>query len=740
MCDNSLIMRKTVAALLCSVLLPAQTPPPAPIAGFLPDSAQRERDLETKFDRTLNRQNFQQWMKRMSAKPHHVGSPGSKETAEFIAEQFKSWGYETTIETFYPLFPTPKTRLLEMLAPSRFTAKLEEPAVEGDETSGIKDGNLPVYHAYSTDGDVTGELVYVNYGLPEDYRKLREVGVDVRGKIVLARYGNSWRGIKPKVAAENGAIGCIIYSDPQDDGYYQGDVYPKGSYRPAQGAQRGSVMDMPVFPGDPLTPFKGAVDPNRAPDPKQASTVTKIPVMPISYGDAEPLLRALTGPVAPPDWRGALPLTYHIGPGPAKVHLKLEFNWKLAPAYDVIAKMTGAVKPEQWVLRGNHHDGWNFGAADPLSGMVSVMEEARAIGELAKTGWRPARTLIFLAWDGEEPALLGSTEWAEQHADELQRHAVAYINSDGTGRGFLHVSGASTLELFSSQSARDLTDPQTRVSVLERLQASRKVAGKESEPLMEPLGSGSDYTVFQHHLGIPSLNIGFGGEGGGGVYHSNYDSYDHYVRFTDPDFQYVMATAQLGGKMTLRLANADWLPFQADSTSRAVRGWTNEVMELADDMRTQTVKKNELIRSGSLKLASDPRKTYVVPEPEGEVPFLNFAPLQNAAGRLERAAVAIGKVDPGKLDAAKGKAFEDSLRMAEQKFLRSEGLPRRPWFQHMLHAPGFYTGYGVKTLPGIREAIEQRLWEEAEAQITFTAKAITAYADWLESAAAKAGS
>jgi N-acetylated-alpha-linked acidic dipeptidase len=722
-----MVMRTAVTILFFSLIVSAEAPP-QPISGFLPDSAKREHELEARFDQLLNRQNFQQWMKRLSSKPHHVGSPGSKAVAEFIAAQFKSWGYETSIETFYPLFPTPKTRLLEMVAPTRFTAKIEEPPMEGDETSRIKEGNLPVYHAYSTDGDVTGDLVFVNYGLPEDYRKLRELGIDVRGKIVLARYGGSWRGIKPKVAAENGAIGCLIYSDPRDDGYFQGDVYPKGAFRPAQGAQRGSVMDMPVYPGDPLTPFKGATDPNRPPDPKQASTITKIPVMPISYEDAEPLLRALTGPVAPEDWRGALPLTYHIGPGPAKVHLKLEFDWKLAPAYNVVAKMTGSEKPDEWILRGNHHDGWNFGAADPLSAMIAEMEEARAIGELAKTGWRPARTLIFLAWDGEEPALLGSTEWAEQHAAELQKHAVAYINSDGTSRGFVHVNGASMLELFSMQAARDLTDPQTHVSVLERYQASLKVAGHEPDFRLSALGSGSDYTVFQHHLGIPSLNIGFGGEGGGGSYHSNYDSYDHYIRFGDPDFQYVKATAQLGGRMMLRLGNADWMPFDATATARAVRGWT------------QTTKKNELIRSGALKLAADPTKTFVVPPLEDEVTFLNFAPLQNAAARLEKAAAAIGKVDPAKLDAQKRKTFEDALRVAEQKFLNSSGLPRRPWFRHVLHAPGLYTGYGVKTLPGVREAIEQRHWQEAEAQIGSTATAITAYADWLESAASSAGS
>lgn len=724
---------KAAILLLCFALARAQAPVPS-IAGFRPESAKQQLDLESRFDRALNRQNLQQWMKHMSAKPHHVGSPASKATAEFIAKQFESWGYETKIETFYPLFPTPKTRLLEMVAPTRFTARIEESAVEGDETSGIKDGNLPVYHAYSTGGDVTGELVYVNYGLPEDYRKLREMGIDVRGKIVLARYGASWRGIKPKVAAENGAIGCLIYSDPRDDGYFQGDVYPKGAYRPPQGAQRGSVMDMPVYPGDPLTPFKAATDPKRTPDPKQAPTVTKIPVMPISYGDAEPMLRALTGPVAPTDWRGALPLTYHVGPGPAKVHLKLEFDWRLAPAYNVVARMTGAVKPDQWVLRGNHHDGWNFGAADPLSGMVALMEEARGIAELAKSGWRPARTLVFLAWDGEEPALLGSTEWAEHHAAELQRHAVAYINSDGTGRGFLRVDGSSSLELLSTQAGRDLTDPQTRVPVLERLMASRKVAGRGGDFHIAPLGSGSDYTVFQHHLGIPSLNIGFSGEGGGGSYHSNYDSYDHFVRFIDPDFQYVMATTQLGGRLTLRLANAEWLPFQTASTARSIRAWTNEVIKLADDMRTETARRNELIRGGAFKLAADPRKTFVVPQAEAEVPFLNFAPLQNAVGKLERATAEVAKTDPAKLPVEKRNAWEEALRVAEQKFLRGEGLPRRPWFRHVLHAPGFYTGYGVKTLPGIREAIEQRLWPEAEMQIASTAEAITTYAEWLERA------
>lgn len=725
-----------VFALLLTVTIAAPAQDAAALAGFRPESAQKQRDLEKRAEGLFNRQGQQEWMKRMTAKPHHVGSPGSREVAEFIAAQFKSWGYDTKIETFYPLFPTPKTRVLEMTGPEKFIARLEEPAVEGDATSGIKQGNLPTYHAYSTDGDVTGELIYVNYGLPDDYRRLKEMGIDVKGKIVIARYGASWRGIKPKVAAENGAIGCIIYSDPVDDGYYQGDVYPKGPYRPEQSAQRGSVMDMPVYPGDPLTPGAGAVDANRPPDPKQASTVTRIPVLPISYGDALPLLKALSGRVAPQPWRGALPITYHIGPGPAKVHLKLEFDWKLAPAHNVVARMTGSEKPDQWILRGNHHDGWNFGAADPISGMVAVMEEARVIGELAKSGWRPKRTLIFLAWDGEEPALLGSTEWAEHHAAELQKHAVAYINSDGTGRGFMRVAGTGSLELFSMQTGRDITDPQTKVSALDRYKAQRKVNGLEEELRLQALGSGSDYTVFIHHLGIPSLNIGFGGEGpSGGVYHSNYDSYDHYTKFVDPDFQYTLATAQLGGRMMLRLADADVLPMKMAPVARSIRAWTNELVQLADTMRTQTRRQNELIRSGALKLAADPRLTYNVPAMESEVPFLNFAPLQNALARVETAVAAVDKVDATKLSPEKAASFEDALRAAEQKLLRSDGLPRRPWFRHVLHAPGFYTGYGVKTLPGVREAIEQRNWTEAETEIRALGETLNTYADWLERAA-----
>ncbi len=369
-----------------------------PLLGFTQAGSESQRALEARFDAALNKENLRTWMKRMSARPHHVGSPFGKEVAEFIASQFRAWGYETAVEEFGVLFPTPKSRTLEMLEPERVLASLAEPEVKGDTTSGLIAEQLPTYNAYSIDGDVTGKLVYVNYGVPKDYETLAEKGIDVRGKIVIARYGGSWRGIKPKVAAEHGAVGCLIYSDPRDDGYFEGDVYPRGAWRPEQGAQRGSVADIPLYPGDPLTPGIGATRDAKRLAIQNAPTLTKIPVLPISSADALPLLRALQGPVAPEAWRGALPITYHVGPGPATVHLKLEFAWKQVPAYDVIARLRGAEQPDQWIIRGNHHDAWVFGADDPLSGLVALMEEARVIGQLAKEGWRPKRTLVFAAW------------------------------------------------------------------------------------------------------------------------------------------------------------------------------------------------------------------------------------------------------------------------------------------------------------------------------------------------------
>ena len=719
------------------------------LLGFDTQTAANEKSLEAKFDTFLKPENLRERLKRLSARPHHVGSPYDKENAEFIHAQFRAWGFDTNIETFDVLFPTPKTRILEMISPEKFTAKLEEPALAEDATSNQKSEQLPTYNAYSADGDVTGDLVYVNYGIPADYEELAKRGIDVKGKIAIARYGGSWRGIKPKVAAEHGAIGCLIYSDPRDDGYFQGDVYPKGAWRSENGAQRGSVADMPVFPGDPLTPGIGSVKGAKRLALKDAPTITKIPVMPISYGDALPLLRSLGGAAAPAAWRGALPITYHLGGVNAlKVHFKLEFNWDTKTIYDVIAKLKGSQFPDEWVIRGNHHDAWVNGADDPLSGQVAMMEEARAIGELVKQGWRPKRTIVYCAWDGEEPGLLGSTEWAETHAAELQKKAVVYINSDSNGRGFLGVGGSHTLEKFANEVAKDVTDPETKIPVWERMKDRQLVNGsndakrearERTDLRIGALGSGSDYTPFIQHLGIASINLGYGGEDGGGSYHSIYDSFDHYTRFGDPNFEYGIALSKTAGRMVLRMANADVLPFEFTNFADTVAGYVKEVTTLADTMRDETAQTNKMIRDGSLKAAQDPTQTFIVPQPKPEVPFLNFAPLENALAKLQTSAKDYQTATKNKtLSPAKENQINQILMNAEQSLLSEKGLPRRPWFKHQIYAPGFYTGYGVKTLPAVREAIEQRNWQEASENMEIVARTIQNYATEIDKATALA--
>jgi N-acetylated-alpha-linked acidic dipeptidase len=742
-------LKKLLALYASASVLCCQAPAPLRLTGFSDPAATEQLQREKQFDGSMNRADLPAWMERLSARPHHLGSPADKENAEFIAAQFRSWGYDTAIETFYPLFPTPKLRRVEMTQPTRFVAKLEEPALPEDKTSGIRQDQLPVYNAFSIDGDVTAQLVYVNYGVPADYEILAERGIDVKGKIVIARYGHSWRGIKPKVAAEHGAVGCLIYSDPRDDGYFQGDSYPKGGWRPADGAQRGSVLDAPVYPGDPLTPGIGATkDAQRLPREK-AETITKIPVLPISYADATPLLEALGGPVAPPPFRGALPFTYHLGPGPAVVHLELQFDWKLTPAYDVIARLPGGELGDEWVLRGNHHDAWVFGASDPLSGLVPMMEEARGVAALVKAGWKPRRSIVYTIWDGEEPMLLGSTEWAEQHAAELTEHAVAYINSDVSGRGTLEMGGSHTLEHFVNEAARDVIDPERKVSTLDRYRAVSIVGGTPEEKqaardkqdfALEPLGTGSDYTPFLQHLGIAALNIGFGGESASdGSYHSIYDSYDHYTKFDDPDFQYAVALAQLGGRLTMRLADAQTLPIRFDGFVRAVAGYADELVKLTDTMRKDTEDRNRSIADHAFELAADPRVPFVAPAPRAAVPYLNFAPLENAIARLRTSARMFEAQEQraaSPLPLNIRKQLDQIFIQCDRALLRPEGLPRRPWYKHAIYAPGFYTGYDVKTMPGVREAIEERRWDDANTQIPIVAQALQAMAEQIDRATA----
>lgn len=682
--------------------------------------------------------NIKENMRRMSAHPHHVGSPYDKDNAEWLQARFKEYGWNAQIETFYVLFPTPKTRLLEMTAPTRFTAHLEEPAETRDPTSGQLTEQLPSYNAYSIDGDVTAPLVYVNYGRPEDYDELERHGISVKGSIVIARYGQTWRGIKPKVAAQHGAVGCLIYSDPKDDGYARDNVFPNGPMRNRDGVQRGSVMDMPVAPGDPLTPGTGATKDARRLNIKDVKTLTTIPVLPISYGDAQPLLSAMSGALAPELWRGGLPITYHMGPGPTKVHLKLAFNWDIKPIYDVIAKINGTQYPDQWIIRGNHHDAWVNGAADPLSGTSAMLEEARAMGELQKQGWKPRRTIVYTAWDGEEPGLLGSTEWVEQHGDELAKKAVLYINSDMNSRGFLGMDGSHSLEKFINEVARDIDDPETHLSVWKRLQAQIIATGTTQEKQdarnrtdlrIGALGSGSDFTPFLQHNGIATLNLGFDGEDPEGIYHSIYDDFYFYSHFLDTDFVYERALAQTAGTAVIRMADAELLPFEFTDVADTVHEYLSELHALLKARQDAVKEQNLQIDEGVFAAMNDPRRPKSAPKREAVPPALNFAPLENAANALSIAAQRYKKAQ----DAATGKLEHNRealvqvnqlLMQSERQYLDSKGLPNREWFKHLLYAPGFYTGYSVKTMPGVREGIEQKQYGLIDAEVAKLALAL----------------
>lgn len=734
--------------------------PAAPaLFGFTPEQASAERALEQRFDAGIDAADLRGWLKTLSSEPNHVGSPHDKANAEHVRDLFRQWGWDAQIETFEVLYPTLKQHTLEMVGPTKFVASLKEPPVAGDESSARTDGLL-AYNVYGGDGDVTGDLVYLNYGMPDDYKDLARRGIDIKGKIVITRYGAGWRGLKPKLAQEHGAVGCIIYSDPQNDGYGPGDIYPKGGWRPAEGLQRGSVQDMTLYSGDPLTPGVGATKNAKRLPIEEAKTILKIPVLPISYADARPLLAALEGPVVPPAWRGALPITYHFGPGPARVHLAISSAWGLETLYDVIAKIPGAHSPDEWVVRGNHRDGWVFGAWDPLSGHVAMLAEAKAIGALLKTGWKPQRTLIYASWDGEEPGLLGSTEWAETHAEELQRKAVLYLNSDTNSRGFLDAGGSHSLQRLLNDTGASVKDPETAVTTLARLRArmmadgyekgaspeskkEAKVAASGADLPLAALGSGSDFTPFMQHLGIASLSVEYGGEGDqAGVYHSNYDTFEHYVRFGDPQLAYGVAEAQTVGHVILRVADAAVLPLQFTGFADTIAGYVEELHKLADDKRSSAEELGRLLDQNAFTLAADPTRVVLPPAREPAVPYLNFPPLDNVVMRLKASAAAYddayAKLEAGslKLTAARQNELNALLQGMEQSLTSARGLPGREWYKHLIYAPGMLTGYGVKTLPGVRESIEANRWDEANEYSTITAAALSAYCDRLDRAAA----
>jgi N-acetylated-alpha-linked acidic dipeptidase len=726
--------------------------PAVPLQGFSSASAQTERTWEAKFRAIPSPDNLREYMRLMSSHPHHVGSPWDQKNAEWMLARFKEWGWDAHIENFDVLFPTPKERHLELIEPTKFVAKLAEPPIPGDPTSNQQAEQLPPYNAYSIDGDVTGPLVYVNYGTRDDYDELDRLGISVKGAIVISRYGGSWRGIKPKVAAEHGAIGCIIYSDPADDGYANGEVYPQGQWRNKDAVQRGAVTDT-YYAGDPLTPGWGSVPGAKRLDIKDSPLITKIPVLPISYSDAQPLLGAIAGREVPRSWRGALPLPYRIGPGPAKVHLVVKSNWDTKRLYDVIAKLPGADAADQWVMRGNHHDAWVNGASDPLSGMVAVLEEARGLGEIYKQGWRPKRTIIYAAWDGEEPGLIGSTEFLETHIDDLQQHAVAYINSDNTSRGFLRVSGSHSLERFLNGVARDITDPETHISVWQRAHLLRigEATGSEARDearhradlRIRALGDGSDYASFLDHAGIAAVDLRFGGEGGEGQYHSIYDDFNWYTHFSDTTFVYGRALAQTGGTAIMRLADADVLPFEFTDQADTIKTYVKELQKLLKTEQDDVKEQNQELDEGVFTAISDPQKPTLPPARKDLPPFINFAPLENGAEALSRAAQQYDSTVKKIFNAGGANLAEASLHDLNEKlykterlFLSEKGLPGRPWFKHQIYAPGAYTGYAVKTIPYVREALEQFKWSEAEEGVNIVGDILQKEAKQISDAAA----
>jgi N-acetylated-alpha-linked acidic dipeptidase len=745
------------AILICQLLSAQNTkdpnpppPPPAHLLGYSTKSELGQQDWEKKFREGILASNVRDNMQRLSARPHHVGSPYDKDNAEWILARFKDWGFDAHIETFNVLFPTPKQRSLELVEPTKFTAKLQEPALSVDPTSAQTSEQLPTYNAYSIDGDVTGPLIYVNYGNREDYEQLDRMGISVKGAIVIARYGSGWRGIKPKVAAEHGAIGCIIYSDPKGDGFYNGEDFPTGGWRPSFGVQRGSVMDTD-YPGDPLTPGVGATGEAKRLAIKDAKTITRIPVLPISYADATPLLSALKGPVPPDDWRGGLPITYHVGAGPAKVHLKVASNWDIKPIYDVIATLKGK-DDSQWVVRGNHFDAWVNGADDPDSGQAAMLEEARMLGELHRQGWNPERTIIYCAWDGEEPGLLGSVEWVETHRAELQEHAVAYINSDSNERGFMTPGGTQDLQNFISGVAREVQDPETRMSVFQRSHLfsiahakdadERKDLRSRNDLVVHALGDGSDYTAFQDFAGISTLSVEFGDENDGTEYHSIYDDFYWYTHFVDRDFSYGRALAQTAGTAMMRLADADLIPVDYSPQADAIAKYESELEKLLKEKQDEFTERNLELQEGVFTATNDPRRPTVAPPAEEVPPFLNFAPLKNAIEALKKSSQRYSKAlaawqanGAPEIDRAQLTSLNRELLHISRTFLNEKGLPGRPWFKNQVYAPGAYTGYGAKPIAAVREYMDARKWQEAEAQIPGVAEIVERAAATIDKAA-----
>ena len=693
------------AAMLGAVLVSAQsTSAPAPLRGFSAAASASELERERAFQAMPDAKLAEADFDVMTAEPHHTGSPYEIKLADYVADRFKTFGLDVSRDEYSVLLPWPGERRIDIVGPDEMKLQVEEEKIRGDQWAD-KPGILPAYNAYSPSGDVTGEIVYVNFGIPSDYDTLQKLGIDVKGKIVLARYGGSWRGIKPKVAAEHGAIACLIYSDPHEDGYFQGEVYPDGPFRSWGMIQRGSVMDMPRYPGDPSTPGRPSKPGVERIPMDQIKTFSPIPVQPMSYRDGVELLKRLKGPVAPEAWRGSLPITYHVGPGPAKVHMKLQMDYAQRRLINVTGRITGAIAPDEWVIVGSHRDAWTFGASDSVSGHVSMMSVARAMGELMKTGWRPRRTVVFVSWDGEEQGLLGSTEWVEDLAEELRAKAAIYVNRDaGAGGSNFTGSAVHSLTPFIYELAQSIQFEGGSKTLydawLERVR--EQAPAKEGQPALKTppvgaLGSGSDYTAFLDHIGVSSMDMGLNGRGGDGTYHSTYDNPTWFKKFIDPQFKYSVLAAQLTGVALLRLSEAELLPFDYESYGRQILEYVSDIEQLA------------------IKASADRAKQ------------VDFAGLRAAAEAFTKAGAEVRARGESLLsapDAGEIARINQRQIKAERDLIEPAGLPDRPWYRHVIYAPGLYTGYGVKTIPGVREAVDSGNFARAAEQAQVVIRAL----------------
>lgn len=683
---------RACVAMVCGVAsltvawLSAGSVRPATIRGFSAKGSAAETAREREFmampSAVANEADFDV----MTAEPHHVGSPYEITLADYVAEKFARAGLEVSRYEYSVLVPWPGERHIEIVEPNHLTLQVEEETIPGDPWAS-KPGILPAYNAYSPSGDVTGDIAYVNFGAPSDYETLKDLGIDVKGKIVLARYGGGWRGIKPKVAAEHGAIGCLIYSDPHEDGYFRGEVYPAGALRGWGMIQRGSVLDTARYPGDPATPGRPSKPGVERLPLDKIDILPTIPVQPMAYRDALEIFRRLQGPIAPEEWRGALPIAYRVGPGPAKVHLSLKMDFAQRRLINVIGKIAGGERPDEWVIVGSHRDAWTFGASDSVSGHVSMMAVADALGSMVKRGWKPRRSILFASWDGEEAGLLGSTEWVEELGAELKAKAVVYVNRDAGASGpYFTASAVPSLTPFVHELAQSIPSDDPSKTLYDRwLERSREDAPRHRAPLLEApslgsLGSGSDYTPFLQHIGVSSLDMGVNGLLADGAYHSTYDNPAWFKKFIDPEFKYSVLASQATGVAVLRLADGELLPFDYESYGK-------QIGEYVDEVQGEMTKRSP-----------------------GDAKKIDFGGLRSAAHALAKAGADLRRRGESALEGAPNRAtlaaLDRRMVQAERDLIEPKGLPDRPWYKHMVYVPGLLTGYAVKTIPGVREAVE----------------------------------